>query len=558
MKKVFLCILAALCIGTLWGQQTDTVIAKSTTASAAIGVIRLGADTLSREEIPVVDILPVLEISNLTFSSMNNEGSLSAGEKGYLRFVISNIGQSDAYNLRLYISETNRLTGLGYDRHKFIAGRFKSGETRIDSIAMNGRTNLRTGRADFELFLLEANGGRSETATASLKTRESGVAKVEIVNDKIYRIGDREFRMEFTILNTGSSNMNDVKIAVDYPKTVYAKGTSEIYLDRLKPDEPKEVVFTFVNNQYFNEHVKDVFTVTLADAGGRAIGLPKNITRTKDMVGAEKDTNRTVYSVMSEVDFDIPHSTKEFKNTNVYALIIGNEKYSGNMDVPFAEKDAQIFSLYCTHTFNVPPGNIIRRINATGNQMKQALRELTRKAMQDSSLGREVELIIYYSGHGIIAKDKYDEEIDDQYLLPVDVVGADASLSLSRKDIYMALNETNFKRASLFLDACNVKGDRAVAKVAKNECKGDVFVFTSSLPNQTSGTYDEKGHGMFTYFLLKTIKEKKGRVNYNDLTEEVIKDVEWQSGMIADKKQNPEIISSPQVGEEWKKWRLPE
>ncbi|MDR1556123.1 MAG: caspase family protein [Tannerellaceae bacterium] len=558
MKKVILIIFAGLCTGTLWGQQqTGAVPAKSVAASAAIGVIRLGADTLSREEIPATYTPPVLEISGLTFSGMANEGALSAGEKGYIRFTIRNAGQSDAYNLHLYASETNSLAGLGYDNHKFIAKRFKAGETRTDSIAMNGRTNLRTGRADFELFLTEANGGRSGIATASLKTRESGVARAEITNDKIYKLGDREFRVEFTIQNTGSSNMKDLKINVDYPKTVYAKGDSELSLEQLQPDESQEIAFTFVKNQYFNENVKDIFTITLADAGGRAIGIPKNITRTKDM-NEGKDIQRTANSVMSEVDFNIPRSTNEFKNVHTYVLAIGNEKYTGNQDVPFAEKDAQIFSQYCAYTFNIPPENIIRRINATGNQMKQALHELTRKAMQDPSRGRDVELIIYYSGHGIIAKDKYGGEIDDQYLLPVDVIGADASLSVSRKDIYVALNEANFKRASLFLDACNVKGDRAVAKVAKNECKGDVFVFTSSLPNQTSGTYEEKGHGMFTYFLLKTIQDKKGKVSYEDLAEEVIKGVEWQSSSIADKKQNPEINTSPRLGDDWKRWKFPE
>ncbi|MDR2810244.1 MAG: caspase family protein [Tannerellaceae bacterium] len=557
-KRIRIFFLAGLCAGSLCAQQKSVT---SSSAAASVGLIRLGADTLAVGEIPAVEVPPVLEIYDLSFSGMANEGALSAEEKGYLRFRIRNIGRGDAYNLHLYVSESNGLAGLGYDNHKFIAKRFEAGETRLDSIVVNGRTNLPTGRAYFGLFLSEANGNRSETVEASLKTRESGVAKADIANDKLYRVGDREFRLQFSLQNTGSSHMDSVKILVAYPKSVYAKGESAMTIEQLRPDESKEIAFSFVKNRNFDENTKDVFTVTLADATGRTIGMPKNIARTKETDNADGTgmrTGGTTLSVMSEVDFDIPRSANEFKNAHVYVLIIGNEKYTGNQEVPFAEKDALMFSQYCLHTFNIPAENVICRTNATGNQMKQALRDLTRKAMQNPD--PNTEIIIYYSGHGIIAKDKYGMANDefDQYLLPVDVIGADASLSLSRKDIYAALNETPFKRASIFLDACNVKGDRAVAKVAKTEWKGDVFVFASSLPNQTSGSYNEKGHGMFTYFLLKSIQDKKGKVTYNDLTEEVIKGVEWQSDAIADKKQNPEIISSPQVGENWRRWKFPE
>jgi hypothetical protein len=556
-KNICITFAALLCAGSLCGQAQRV----STAAGAFTGSIRLGADTLAASEIPATDTPPVLELSALAFSG---EDALAAEEKGYLRFRISNTGAGDAYNLHLYASETGGIAGIGYDNHRFIAKEFKAGQTYTDSIAVYGRTGLTTGLANFELFLAEANGNRSRTATASLKTRESGVPRADIANEKIYRVGEREFSLRFTIQNTGSSAMDSLKISVAPPGTVYPRGENELTIGKLRPDESKEVAFAFVKNSRFDENVKDLFTVTLADASGRTIGLPRNIARTKD-TGAGGGTGNTgngdvlpVTTVMSEVDLNIPQSASEFKNSHAYVLIFGNEKYTGNSDVPYAEKDAMIFRQYCIHTFNIPAENIICRINATGNQMKQSLRDLTRKAKQDPT--REAEIIIYYSGHGIIAKDRYGMSGDefDQYLLPTDVTGADASLSLSRKDIYAELNTTPFKRASIFLDACNVKGDRAVAKVAKAEWNGDVFVFASSQPNQTSGTYNEKGHGMFTYFLLKSIHDRKGKVNYSDLAEDVIKNVEMQSDAIADKKQNPEVISSPQAGENWRKWRFPE
>jgi hypothetical protein len=556
---LLLLLAATLAPASLRGQNRPVAAA----SGAAAGAIRLGADTLAAARIPQEGPPPMLELSDLAFSGTAAEGTLPAEEQTHLHFRIRNTGEGDAYNLRLHVRETGALAGLGYDSHRFLAKHFRAGETRTDSIAINGRTGLPTGRANFELFLVEARGHRSATATASLKTRESGVAKADIANDRIYKVGEREFRIQFTLQNTGSSALDSMTVRVDYPRSVYARGESQITVERLQPDEAKEMAFSFVKNRHFDENAKDIFTVTLADATGRTVGLPKSIARTRSAGAAATSPAATASaaaatSVMSEVDFDIPRSSGEFKNAHIYVLAFGNEKYAGNQNVPFAEKDALIFTQYCIHTFNIPAENIICRLNATGNQMKQALRDLTRRAKQDPS--RQAEIIIYYSGHGIISKDKYgmaDDEFD-QYLLPVDVAGADASLSLSRKDIYAALNETPFKRASIFLDACNVKGDRAVAKVARAEWNGHVFVFASSLPNQTSGTYDEKGHGMFTYFLLKTIQDRKGKISYHDLAEEVTKAVEWQSEGVADKKQSPEVIASPQAGEGWKKWKFPE
>ncbi|MDR1345014.1 MAG: caspase family protein [Tannerellaceae bacterium] len=556
MKKILIFMIAGLYAGTIWGQKTTTPVVRST-SSAPIKIISMGADTLA--DVPSSQFPVELIISDLSFTGTENEGFITADERGYLHFRIQNIGQGDAYNLRLYTSETSGLDGLKYDNHKFIAKQFKSGETRLDSIYIEGKSDLRDGRARLELILREANGFRSPATETSFFTRQASKPNIDVLSQDIYWINEREMRVQMTLKNTGSSNMKDVKVNINYPKTVFAKGDNVKTLDLLKPDESTEVEFTFVKNQNFYDAVKDVFKVLFEDANGQQLGMQREIVRTSlaQAGGAGATVVTASNSTLSDIDLNIPVSTNEVKNEHTYALIIGNEKYTGNQEVPYAIRDANIFREYCVRTFNIPRGNITLLNNATGNQMKNSIRDLARKARYDES--GEAELIIYYSGHGIIDRDRFSmaEDEFDQFLIPVDVAGADASLSVSRKEIYAALDDVSFKRASIFLDACNVKGDRAVAKVAKYEWKGNVFVFSSSSPSQTSGPYNEKGHGLFTYFLLKNIQDKKGKIDYRDLTEKVISEVERQSDM-AGKMQNPEVITSPRTGESWKNWKLPE
>ena len=563
MKKAFIIMVAVLCAATASGQKKKTaapVTAPATVSSSAVlKVVSIGADTL--KDIPAPEYPAELELAALSFDGTENAGFIAATEKGYLRFTIRNTGQGEAYNLRLYTSETSGLDGLKYDNHKFIAKVFKPGETRTDSIYIEGRSTLRDGRARFELVLTEANGHRSRPAETSFLTLQAAKPHIDVSNLAIDQITDKEMRLRVNVKNTGSTNMKDVRINVGHPKSVYAKGDAIKALPLLKPNEEVELAFTFVQTQYYAPAVADRFYVKPEDAAGKSLGEQAQVVRggliaTTTATGGGGVVQPVVTTTLSDVDRNIPASTKEYESANTYALIIGNENYAANQAVPFAQRDADVFTAYCVQTFKIPTANITRIVNATGNQMKTGVRDLARKAAFDSS--GQAELIIYYSGHGIIAKDKFgfsDEEYD-QYLIPVDASGADASQSISRKEIYAALDGVPFKRASIFLDACNVKGDKGITKVAKNDWKGNVFVFASSAPNETSGVYNEKSHGMFTYFLLKSIQEKKGNITYEDIVRTVEEGVKRESSRFAGKEQNPQTEASPQAGQDWKKWKI--
>ena len=62
----------------------------------------------------------------------------------------------------------------------------------------------------------------------------------------------------------------------------------------------------------------------------------------------------------------------------------------------------------------------------------------------------------------------------------------------------------------------------------------------------------EKGHGLFTYFLLKKLQETKGQITLGELVEYVTKQVKRQSVVINNKKQTPTVIPSAAMVDKWK------
>ena len=80
---------------------------------------------------------------------------------------------------------------------------------------------------------------------------------------------------------------------------------------------------------------------------------------------------------------------------------------------------------------------------------------------------------------------------------------------------------------TVFLDACfsgtkresgMLASARGVAIKVRDEVpQGKLVVFTAAQGDETAYQYAEKGHGMFTYFLLKKLQESKGDVTLGEL-----------------------------------------
>ena len=98
---------------------------------------------------------------------------------------------------------------------------------------------------------------------------------------------------------------------------------------------------------------------------------------------------------------------------------------------------------------------------------------------------------------------------------------------------------------------------RGVAIKAKNSVpKGNMIVVSAATGNETAYPFKEKGHGLFTYFLLKKLKESKGNVNYGELVDYVQSEVSKKSIVENNKSQTPTYSASPAVVDQWRKWNF--
>lgn len=259
---------------------------------------------------------------------------------------------------------------------------------------------------------------------------------------------------------------------------------------------------------------------------------------------------------MENVDRGIPMNKNPQPKT--FVLIIANEQYAKESTVSYAVNDGKVFEKYCHQTLGIPQKNIHKVENATLNNMKYEIDWLRKVLMAYKS---EARAIVYYAGHGIP-----DEASKAAYLLPVDGYGSNVSTGYSLKELYSVLSEQPSQSVTIFLDACfsgaNREGKmmasaRGVAiKVKEQTPEGKLVVFSAAQGDETAYPFKEQQHGMFTYYLLKKLKDTKGDVTLGDLSDYVITEVQRQSIVTNGKMQTPKIVTSTSMADSWKAIKL--
>ena len=206
----------------------------------------------------------------------------------------------------------------------------------------------------------------------------------------------------------------------------------------------------------------------------------------------------------------------------------------------------------------IPDKNVRGYEDATYGTLVSAVKDIQKIA---EAYKGEINVIFYYAGHGIP-----DNASKDAYLLPVDADGRQMDICYSLSKLYQTLGALNTKSVTVFLDACfsgAVRGDgmltaaRGVAiKTNPAAPKGNMVVFSAATDEQTAFPYAEKGHGMFTYFLLKKLRETKGDVSLGELSNYIKDEVTKQAIVVNGREQTPVVRYSQTVGNSWENYKL--
>ena len=253
-----------------------------------------------------------------------------------------------------------------------------------------------------------------------------------------------------------------------------------------------------------------------------------------------------------DVDMDIPLTS--IKNTDTYCVIIANEKYEDVPEVAYATRDGEIFKEYCIKTLGVPAKQIKTFIDASYTDIKRAMNWV--ETIDDVTEGNS-KIIFYYAGHGLPS-----ESDKTAYLIPTDGFPKDITTCYKLSELYSRLGKLKSQSVTVFLDACfsgvergstqALIAARSVAIKPKREVlSGNIVVFSATSDDETALSYQEKKHGMFTYYLLNELKETKGKVKYGDLFKSISSQVKKYSILENDKLQTPSVNCSANMREKW-------
>jgi hypothetical protein len=231
-------------------------------------------------------------------------------------------------------------------------------------------------------------------------------------------------------------------------------------------------------------------------------------------ISAEDDIARekiVVKDKVIDIEQELPKSN--MTNKEAIAVVIGNRDYQKTKNVDYAINDAQAIKKYLLDVLGYKEGNIFFYENASGTDFELLFgnKESYRGKLYNAVKLGKSDVIVYYSGHGAPGlKDKKG------YFVPVNADPQYLELSGYPIEVfYKNLSKVRARSITVILDACfsgatiydNISLISLKSKKPELYLKKGV-VLSSSSGIQVSSWYNEKKHGMFTYFFLKAIHNK--------------------------------------------------
>ncbi|MCU0462776.1 MAG: caspase family protein [Bacteroidales bacterium] len=549
------------------GSQYAGAVIKSRSVSGYVNII------------PEVTIKPPhLQADNPQLIDTDGNNFINANENARIFFIVRNTGEGPALNLEAKITENNRVPGLTFQSKTI--GTLQPGEVKTIEIPVTSNINTTNSTASFFITITETNGfgidiGTMVVQTKAMLTPMVAIADIDYGNMPVRK--NEKFDVRVLVQNTGQGNAESVNLSLPLTENVFlSDGSSSVNVGNLAPGETREVKYTFIiKNNYTLSKIILPFVISesygkFADNSKSSATVPIDLqlTANKQIVvqGEQRSVPEakpvvTAASFTSDVDKEIPNLP--VKTTKRVALIIGNEDYSHAYDaesnVDFAANDAKIFAEYAKKVLGIQDKFVLLSIDATYSIMKT---QIQRAIELVNAMGPTAELFFYYAGHGFP-----DQATKIPYLIPVDVSASSLTSAIKLADVYAQLSSSSASRVTVFLDACfsgggrdmgpvNARSVRMAPSTEENMISGNMVVFAASTGEQTAQALNTEKHGLFTYYLLKKLKETSGNVTYGELFTYLFENVKVDAIAVNGKAQVPVCITSDVLGEKWKIWKL--
>ena len=502
------------------------------------------------------------------------------------------------------LSLKQELTSLVADLQ--VKGKINTVDLSVDSKLVKEKDSTGADELNLKISFLsrgvkvEAGANTSDYGPGKYNLFDSPSAKTLVqfflrsAKEKLYQYLDNGNRVTFRI--TGSTDRSKVSSIIAYDNEYGAfKNTPYFYQGSLEGMNLNKDTGVKSNSQLgflrtvavkdFIKNNTDLFDLTKnryilyseeSDKLGaeyRKVKIEMTIHNIDKLLSLEKAENE----VLSDVDINIPESNNK---VNGYALIIGNEDYASyqsglsiGQNVPFANRDAITFKNYLQKMYNIPEKHILTLIDGTLAGMREKILQFKSLMDMNNDSEENSQFIFYYSGHGMPS-----ESSGDPFIMPVDVSAYTVDQAISLNGLLNDFNKYEKQKTTVIIDACfsgvsrspepliKVRGvgSKKLKKRSKNKSSNksyftnykpvffsninpnigkNMMLISSSSGEETSLTWDDKQHGLFTYYLLKFLQKSKGDISNEDLFSKVKKEVRFEAVMgFGGKKQTPEIL----------------
>jgi len=218
---------------------------------------------------------------------------------------------------------------------------------------------------------------------------------------------------------------------------------------------------------------------------------------------------------VTEVDSEIPRSVEDHPDAVALILAIPQYQSAGIPDVKYAKNDAEIIRQYLIKAMGFKPENILPMVpdeQLTYGRIQTYIKSILPSYLKPDGSS---DLFIYFTGHGAPSTANHEA-----YLVPWDGDPnyVNDNNSYSMKKFYVDIELLNARHKTIIVDACFsgysgngatlLKSASPIYLKLNNPLVADpnTVIFQSSSVDQVSNWYDEKRHGMFTYFFLKGLQ----------------------------------------------------
>jgi hypothetical protein len=286
--------------------------------------------------------------------------------------------------------------------------------------------------------------------------------------------------------------------------------------------------------------------------------INEHLTKRLSLGAANDESTRSSEELRAALlDVDRPPLRQLKIRKNVHAVVIGVEQYQFSLPkADFAANDARTTAQYLTNTLRYAEENVAILLNerATKSHIEKYLEGWLPDRVEPGDT-----VFIYYSGHG--ASNHKNNKV---YLVPYDGDPAfieQTGYPLDR--LYERLSTLPAKDVVVVIDSCFSgaggrsvipKGQRPVVISVENPAlaAGKIMVLAASSGSQVSSTYEDRHHGLLTYYLLTGLQgeadqNKDNRIDLRELFDYARPLVERTARREFHNQQTPQLLGNPDL-----------